>query len=217
MTLKQDVLLFFAGARIMIHRFFRKAPEPVVWREAKFLCLGVDGAGKSALLRRAADASATLEGLESTNGFSVKSLVIEPDCKAEVWDIGGRQSLRPYWSKYATADTDALIWVVDATAAGRLIEARDALHDLLLHSPRLRTLPMLVLITKADAATAASPSVLVDGLGIDGLQRERLAMGPHHVEVVSAVDGRNISSALQWLTRAAFGELVEADVEVRRT
>lgn len=206
MTFKQDVLLYFAAARIMLHRLIRKPPEPVVWNEARFLCIGLDGAGKTCLLRRAADATAIPEGVEPTNGFKVRSVVIEPNCKAEVWDIGGREAIRPYWSKYATHDTEATIWVLDGADEARLAEARGALREALTRSVLLRSLPLLVLVSKQDSAGAMSADVAAAGLGLEELQRERLAMGARRVEAVSAVDGRNLASALQWLARVALGE-----------
>lgn len=210
MTFKQDVLLYLAAARIMLHRLVTRKKEPIMWLDMRLLCLGLDGAGKTSLLRRAADATATPEGAEPTNGFKVRTVTIEPNCKAEVWDIGGGQNLRPYWSRYATADTDGILWVLDGTDTARLTEACDALHDVLRRSVLLRSLPLLVLVNKADAAAGGATTMTAqevsDSLGLEALVQERLVLGPRHVQVVSAVDGRNIAEALQWMLANVHGE-----------
>jgi GTPase SAR1 family protein len=175
----------------------------------RVLCLGLDGAGKTSVLLRAADATATLEGVEPTNGFKVRTVIVEPNCRAEVWDIGGGQNLRPYWSRYATPETDGLMWVLDGTDAARFTEACDALHDVLRRSILLRSLPLLVLVTKADLAAAGAVPTAEEasvGLGLDALKQERLALGPHLIQVVSAVDGRNLAKALKWMMTSVHGE-----------
>ena len=96
MTFRQDLLLYLAGARILLYKLLwaRRKPAPVEWRDARVLCLGLDGAGKSSLLRRAADASADLDSLKPTTGFNVRTLTVLPDWKLEVWDIGGDHRTR---------------------------------------------------------------------------------------------------------------------------
>ena len=47
-----------------------------------------------------------------------------------VGDVGGQKTLRAYWKNYFEK-TDALIWVVDSTAADRMGECKDALQGLL--------------------------------------------------------------------------------------
>ena len=71
MTFKQDLLLYLAAVRIILHRLVTRKKEPVHWLDMRVLCLGLDGAGKTSVLLRAADATATLEGVEPTNGFKV--------------------------------------------------------------------------------------------------------------------------------------------------
>ena len=209
MTFKQAMLLYLAAVRIMLHRLVTRKKEPVKWLDMRVLCLGLDGAGKTSVLLRAADATATLEGVEPTNGFKVRTVIVEPNCRAEVWDIGGGQNLRPYWSRYATPETDGLMWVLDGTDAARFTEACDALHDVLRRSILLRSLPLLVLVTKADLAAAGAVPTAEEasvGLGLDALKQERLALGPRLIQVVSAVDGRNLAKALKWMMTSVHGE-----------
>ena len=64
----------------------------VVWYEARVLCLGLDGAGKTSVLQRAADRSDSAP-VAPTTGFIVKTLTLPPDWKVDVWDIGGAANL----------------------------------------------------------------------------------------------------------------------------
>ena len=67
------------------------ATRAVVWYEARVLCLGLDGAGKTSVLQRAADRTASAP-VAPTTGFIVKTLTLPPDWKVDVWDIGGAPS-----------------------------------------------------------------------------------------------------------------------------
>lgn len=48
-----------------------------------------------------------------------------------IWDVGGQLSLRSYWRNYFE-QTDALIWVVDASDRMRLNDCQEELHKLLM-------------------------------------------------------------------------------------
>ena len=67
-------------------------PCAVLWYEARVLCLGLDGAGKTSVLQRAADRSDSAP-VAPTTGFIVKTLTLPPDWKVDVWDIGGAATL----------------------------------------------------------------------------------------------------------------------------
>ena len=205
MTRKQDALLLLAGVRILLRRLwhrllFWRTKEPLIdWREAKVLCLGLDNAGKSSIVRRASDMSATSglpDDIMPTTGFNVRTVTVPPDCKLEVWDIGGGAALRPFWYRYATWDVGGLIWVVDPVDTSRLPETATALANLLEAAPMLRKLPLLVLLTKADLTGARGADSVVDALGLAELS---LGGGLLRVQAVSAVDGRELMDALRWL------------------
>lgn len=205
-----SLLFYLTGARILLHRLFcgwRRA-APVQWRTARVMCVGLDGAGKSSLLRLATceGAAPALGGIEPTSGFNCRTVTVPPDTKLEVWDLGGSSAVRAFWNRYATYDTAGLVWVVDAADAARVAEARSALGELLRQAPYLRGLPLLVLANKAELGEAQSAEALRDALGLAALQRT----APSHVLACSAADGRNVAAGLGWLATAVRGGGLES-------
>jgi len=67
----------------------------------------------------------------------------------KAWDLGGQQSYRPEWSRYARG-VDVIIFVVDAAEAARVPVARKELHRLL-EDPALARTPLLVAANKIDS------------------------------------------------------------------
>lgn len=71
-------------------------------RELRLLLLGLENAGKTSILKNFDDEGL---GLMPTQGFNIKSLQHE-GVRLNVWDIGGQQAIRPFWSNYFE-NTDA--------------------------------------------------------------------------------------------------------------
>jgi signal recognition particle receptor subunit beta len=205
LTTQQMLALAWAGARIMLHRFFKQVfgsrePPPIDWLQVRALCLGLDGAGKSSLARRAFDATATLdESMQPTNGFNVRTVTVPPHFQCELWEIGGAPTMRPFWSRYAKPGLRGLVWVVDGADPSRLGESGQTLEKLLLESPNLAVLPLLVLVGKADLPSALGSAAVAEGLGLEALAKQGLIRGPRNVQSVSAVDGANLVESLRWL------------------
>jgi hypothetical protein len=204
MTWKQNVLLYIAGIRILINRllFGWARPKPTEWRFAKALCLGLDGAGKSTLLHRAGDPSAALDGTAPTNGFNVRTVVVLPEWKVEMWDVGGSAAMRRFWGRYVTPDLDALIWVVDGADEARVPESAAELTALLKAESQLRYLPLLIIANKIEEGESAN---VADRFCLAGLERQRLILGPWHVAAVSAGDSALLTAALAWLSSQLAG------------
>ena len=111
LTRYQDALLVLAGIRIMLSRLWQtlfSAPsEPVEWQESALLCLGLDGAGKSSLIRWAFDGTQADAGdAAPTAGFNVRRGTA---ARLQVRALGARR--RPVHS--------ALLGKVCHPAAGR--------------------------------------------------------------------------------------------------
>jgi len=175
----------------------------VVWYEARVLCLGLDGAGKTSVLQRAGDRGSP-EPVEPTNGFNVKALNVPPDWKIDAWDIGGSAAVRPYWDRYVTLDTRALIWVLDGSDRVRLEEASSELRALLESDARLRGTPLLVLLNKCDRQGGLSVHEARDALR---LIEQPGGVRAVHVHACSAATGEGIAEALRWLSETLTATL----------
>ena len=129
------------------------------WRkvepQAIVLFLGLDGSGKSTILRRCAALVTTSMGLDEnletrrndnqsveidsvtgmlpTQGYDIKSFSLY-DLKILAWDVGGQKSLRYGWRKYYTNSQyviDALVYVIDSTDRRRIAETGNQLNRVL--------------------------------------------------------------------------------------
>lgn len=177
--------------------------------ERRVVLLGVDGAGKSALLEclkklcaagskastGAAPAltSERLSSLAPTVGLNVAKLETGRE-RLLVWDLGGAAPLRSIWRRYVE-DAEALIFVVDAAAPESVMDdSRDSLRGLLKHESLVHA-PLLVFANKQDLEGAIDP--VKTSLALDLLSDAE--MRPQCVQPCSAVTGAGIQEGLGWL------------------
>ncbi|TCD69162.1 ADP-ribosylation factor-like protein 2 [Steccherinum ochraceum] len=113
--------------------------------EMRLLFLGLDNAGKTTILKRLNGEDIT--GISPTLGFNIKTFG-HGRFTLNIWDIGGQQTLRPYWRNYFE-QTDAIIWVVDASDRLRIEDCRRELHGLL-SEDRLAGASLLIFANKQD-------------------------------------------------------------------
>ncbi|KAM9332318.1 ADP-ribosylation factor-like 10 [Pholidichthys leucotaenia] len=134
------------------------------------LVLGLDGAGKSSMLRRLTlgEAAAKRDQCRPTRGFNFMSLDA-PACQLDFLEIGGSEDLRRYWSDYVRR-THVLVYVVDSSDRSRFPLAKAELHRLLRVEPRL---PVVVLGNKQDKPNAVSVSELHDALSLGSVTEDR--------------------------------------------
>jgi len=142
--------------------------KPVDWQPARAICLGIDGAGKTSLCS-CIEGKAAVDH-EPTSGFNCRNARLQPNWLLDLWDLGGSELIRQYWTRYLTSDTQLIIFVVDAAAPERFEEARDALNHLLL--PAART-PILVVANKQDLAGAVGTQELADVLELQTVRQSR--------------------------------------------
>tara|TARA_B110001452_G_scaffold176042_1_gene147620 strand:+ start:38 stop:640 length:603 start_codon:yes stop_codon:yes gene_type:complete len=199
--------MIYTALKICMWKLFCawRLPKAVVWYEARVLCLGLDGAGKTSVLQRADRNS--FDAVEPTTGFHVRALNVTPDWKLDVWDIGGSTAVRPYWNKYVTFDTRAIIWVVDGSDRTRLDEASTALRALLESEVRLRAAPVLVLLNKSEIGGGLSVAEAAGALGVEQLPGLAGCPRAHHVQACSAATGQGVAEGLQWLSQTLTATL----------
>ena len=99
--------------------------------ELHILIVGLDHAGKTALLERLKTLYTDSPELEAEKILPTVGLNIgrfeAHGSPLVLWDLGGQAGLRSIWDKYY-GEAHALLYVVDATDPGRLEEAKTALH-----------------------------------------------------------------------------------------
>ncbi|KAI8923024.1 ADP-ribosylation factor family-domain-containing protein [Entophlyctis helioformis] len=157
-------------------------------KELRLLLLGLDNAGKTSLLKRLAGED--ISEIKPTQGFNVKS-VHQDGIKMNVWDIGGQQSIRPYWRNYFES-TDVLIYVVDSSDRRRLEETGEELNGLL-SEPKLQGVPVLVFANKQDLMNALGGEEIATGLNLDAI-RDRT----WHIQPCSAKSGDGVQEGMEW-------------------
>ncbi|KAK9460017.1 ADP-ribosylation factor family-domain-containing protein [Lipomyces oligophaga] len=158
-------------------------------REMRILMLGLDNAGKTSIVR--ALLHKDVREVTPTLGFAISSVPYE-SYTLNIWDVGGQLSLRPFWRNYYEK-TDALIWVVDATALNRLSDCRAEL-DAVVSDDRLTGAGLLVLVNKIDAVVRTSIVATVrKALNIDKITNHTCNIIP-----CSAYSGENLELALSW-------------------
>jgi ADP-ribosylation factor related protein 1 len=181
-------------------------------QELHILILGLDHAGKTTLLEQSkilfklqgnGPGKVPLDRIPPTVGLNIARLDIG-SLLVLVWDLGGQTSLRQIWQRYY-AEAQGLVFVVDASSPARFAEAKLALDGLCGH-PDLRGIPFLLLANKQDlVAGSADAARLVDeAMGFSFSQTQRR---PLHVQAISALSGRGVLDAMQWI--ASHAQVVE--------
>merc|ERR1712079_829591 len=95
-------------------------------KQMRILMVGLDAAGKTTILYKLklGEIVTTIP----TIGFNVETVEYKNICFT-VWDVGGRDKIRPLWRHYFQ-NTQGLIFVVDSNDRERIDEAQKELQEL---------------------------------------------------------------------------------------
>eukprot|EP00002_Diphylleia_rotans_P017549 TRINITY_DN3406_c0_g1_i1.p1 TRINITY_DN3406_c0_g1~~TRINITY_DN3406_c0_g1_i1.p1 ORF type:complete len:181 (-),score=43.52 TRINITY_DN3406_c0_g1_i1:427-969(-) len=158
-------------------------------KDTRILILGLDGAGKTTILYRMqlGEVLTTIP----TIGFNMETVTYK-NIRFQVWDLGGQQSIRPYWRCYY-ANTNAIIYVVDSADRERLGISKEEMFAML-EEEELKDAALLVLANKQDLAGAMTPTEVSEGLGLATLKQRQWA-----IFQCSAVKGEGLNEGLDWL------------------
>jgi ADP-ribosylation factor-like protein 1 len=129
----------------------------------------LDNAGKTTILYRLqiGEVVATVP----TIGFNVETLTYR-NITFSVWDLGGQDSIRPYWRCYYTNTTAALIFVIDSADAARMEIVKKEI-EMLLGEEELKGAALLVLANKQDIQGALSEGEIAERLELAKKCKER--------------------------------------------
>ncbi|KAK8395918.1 hypothetical protein O3P69_005797 [Scylla paramamosain] len=132
--------------------------------EMRVVTLGLDGAGKTSILFKLKQDE--FVSTIPTIGFNVETIEYK-NFKFTVWDVGGQLKLRPLWRHYYF-NTQAVIFVVDATDVERLPEAQTELTKLMTER-ELKDASLLIFANKENSEHALGMPALTDSLGLHKL------------------------------------------------
>ena len=152
--------------------------------------LGLDAAGKTTILYqlKLGDVVTSIP----TIGFNVETIQTK-GLTMIVWDIGGQDRIRVLWEHYFE-NSDALIFVVDASDSDRFDEARRELHAIVSNSKMHGIKCVLVFANKMDLPTALDLPTLEKRLGLSELR------APYHLQACSAVARSGIEEGIERLS-----------------
>jgi ADP-ribosylation factor related protein 1 len=116
----------------LLKGFYHYSRQSAQLPTCNILILGLDNAGKSTLLEMIKSLYSTTlfqpDNIRPTIGQNIGRVTVGDTNKLVLafWDLGGQEGLRKIWEEYYR-ESEALIFVVDATDKGRIEECKDAL------------------------------------------------------------------------------------------
>jgi len=183
----------------------------------KGLVIGVEGAGKTLLVRQLANIAkggkADEVSRDTIPSIGTELMQIMADKRSLVLrEMGG--SMIPVWPRYF-AECDAVIFVIDAAAATALGASSVELFTAL-GAEDLRTKPVLVAINKVDLPEQVAVDTLHTVLRIDELLATETASREFACVRCSATSAEGVQHILAWLlARAAKHDEARAQQPMR--
>lgn len=115
--------------------------------------------------------------------------------KAQVWDLGGQESIRPYWRSYYQAQ-EAVIFVVDSCDAARMEVARRELMNII-EEEELGGAVVCVFANKQDMPQALSTAQIADTMGLSSITDKKWT-----IIATSALRGDGLKEGFEWIADA---------------
>ena len=162
-------------------------------KKANIVFLGLDNAGKSALLHvlktdRVTQTRPTIH--PHSEELKMGNLVLN------TYDLGGHETARKIWKDYFPA-VNAILFLVDSVDVKRFSEAYKELNEIL-ETPELVNIPIAILGNKIDMAGAVSIEELKAALHYDELMAKENR--PMEVFMTSVTKKIGFSAALEWIS-----------------
>ena len=160
-------------------------------KDLRLLMVGLDNAGKSTIVTAMQLGKPLVADTKATVGFNLEEVSFE-NFRLKVWDISGQVKYRALWKHYYEG-SNGLIFVVDAGDQGRMGEAKEEFHRVLLEQD-LSSIRILVFANKQDLPGAMKAKEVGSILGI----------GPEHTNKVyvqesSARNNTGLLEGFTWL------------------
>eukprot|EP00173_Palmaria_palmata_P003693 Plantae.Rhodophyta-Palmaria_palmata.ctg39530.p1 GENE.Plantae.Rhodophyta-Palmaria_palmata.ctg39530~~Plantae.Rhodophyta-Palmaria_palmata.ctg39530.p1 ORF type:complete len:183 (-),score=37.25 Plantae.Rhodophyta-Palmaria_palmata.ctg39530:25-573(-) len=159
-------------------------------KEARILILGLDNAGKTSILYRLKEG--TFHSTVPTIGFNAEQIEVGK-LKAQVWDLGGQESIRPYWRSYYQ-EQESVIFVVDSCDAERMQVAKRELMNIV-EEEELKSACVCVFANKQDMPEALSTAEIAQQLGLDSITDKKWT-----IIATSAMQGTGLKEGFSWIS-----------------
>ena len=163
-------------------------------KKANIVFLGLDNAGKSALLHvlktdRVTQTRPTIH--PHSEELKMGNLVLN------TFDLGGHETARKIWKDYFPA-VHAILFLVDSVDVNRFPEAKTELEKIL-ETPELVNIPIAILGNKIDMNGSVSVEQLKEALGYDEILAKETR--PMEIFMVSVAKKIGYSAALEWISK----------------
>jgi len=112
--------------------------------------------------------------------------------KLSVWDVGGHETLREYWSNYYE-NANSLIYVIDAADEKRMKESGKVLMQLLSESELIKV-PLLIFANKSDLKHALDPEEISDILELKDIKERQWT-----IMRCSALTKDGLKDGIEWI------------------
>jgi len=132
-------------------------------RDTSLLILGLDAAGKTAILY-SLQLGEAIDYTVPTVGFNVEEIQVGK-LLITMFDLGGQDKIRALWTHYYQ-QSDGIVFVVDSNDQDRFEQARSELHAVLSHKDNVGK-PLLVLANKQDLPYAVNREVITERLALN--------------------------------------------------
>ena len=162
-------------------------------KKANIVFLGLDNAGKTALLHvlkndRVTQTRPTIH--PTSEELKMGNL------KLNTYDLGGHETARKIWKDYFPA-VHAILFLVDSVDVNRFPEAKIELEKIL-DTPELVNIPIAILGNKIDMNGAVNEDELKAALGYDEIIAKETR--PMKIFMVSVMKKIGYSKALEWVS-----------------
>lgn len=115
--------------------------------------------------------------------------------KAQVWDLGGQESIRPYWRSYYQ-EQEAVIFVVDSCDHERMQIAKRELMSIV-EEEELKNAVICVFANKQDMPQAMSTADIAEAMGLSSIVDKKWT-----IIATSALRGDGLKEGFEWISDA---------------
>ena len=112
-----------------------------------------------------------------------------------MWDLGGQESIRPYWRSYYQ-EQEAVIFVVDSCDADRMQIAKRELMSII-EEDELKSAVVCVFANKQDMPEALETADIAKNLGLSSIVDKKWT-----IIATSALRGDGLREGFEWISDA---------------